>query len=334
MTGAAGPSPLSSEFAQEIVDTLAPHSVYNVNIMDEHGVIIASLDPDRIGTFHQAAQQALAEDRVLNVDQPAPGSSDRPGVNVPLRVGGRLVGVVGLTGEPSRVAPAARFVGVAVELLISRELERERAVARQTRSRDFVAALASGTSSVAELAGRAEALDLRPPWTLFVESPAPEQGRVPSAEVTTILHGSRWTVAPVDVAQRYRQQPGTRLLRIDVADLSELVTRAEEARAISDSVALMPEAADDRWRWDVALAVARLGPRSRERLAARVVEPVWSETVLVLAESRSLRDAAAELHVHRNTLGHRLTQIERATGVDPRQAAGLFTLLMAVYAGR
>ena len=46
---------IRQEMAQKFIDQITEYTEYNINIMDESGVIIASRDPKRVGTYHEAA---------------------------------------------------------------------------------------------------------------------------------------------------------------------------------------------------------------------------------------------------------------------------------------
>ena len=46
---------LDVELAEKIIDKLADCTDYNVNIMNDKGIIVASKDKSRVGTFHEVA---------------------------------------------------------------------------------------------------------------------------------------------------------------------------------------------------------------------------------------------------------------------------------------
>ena len=99
---------LASALAQKVVDTIAPTINRNVNIMNAHGVIIASTDAARIGTRHEGSAEAISCNGIIRVS-PADGSAGmQPGVNVPLTLNGQLCGVVGVTGVPHEGGAAGR----------------------------------------------------------------------------------------------------------------------------------------------------------------------------------------------------------------------------------
>ena len=43
---------IKPDMAQKLIDQITGYTEYNINIMDGNGVIIASRDPGRIGTYH------------------------------------------------------------------------------------------------------------------------------------------------------------------------------------------------------------------------------------------------------------------------------------------
>ncbi|MDI3410442.1 sugar diacid recognition domain-containing protein [Bacillus sonorensis] len=58
---------LSKELAAEIVDRTMSIIQHNINIMDEHGVIIASGDRTRIGNEHDGAKDVLSAESIISI---------------------------------------------------------------------------------------------------------------------------------------------------------------------------------------------------------------------------------------------------------------------------
>ena len=86
--------------AQKIVARTMAIIGCNINIMDADGVIIASGDAQRIGQKHDGALLVLAQGRTVGIDEGSPLHGVRPGLNMPLRLDGEIIGVIGLTGNP------------------------------------------------------------------------------------------------------------------------------------------------------------------------------------------------------------------------------------------
>ncbi len=105
------------QMAQEMVDAIAQiMSNRTINIMDKNAVIIASSDPQRIGTFHQGAAEALSSGKTICIyknDIPHYEGA-KEGINLPIVLDGKLFGVVGIYGDPDEVKDAANLLRVYV----------------------------------------------------------------------------------------------------------------------------------------------------------------------------------------------------------------------------
>lgn len=90
-----------------------------MNIMDRDGIILASTDPQRVGTFHQGAA-AIVENSLdeLTIKDFYQYTGAREGINLPLLVNGEIVGVVGITGKPEEVGLYGRIIKRMTEILL------------------------------------------------------------------------------------------------------------------------------------------------------------------------------------------------------------------------
>lgn len=153
-------SRLMPELAQAIVDRAMQVIACNVNVMDGHGVIIASGEPGRVGTQHQGALMVLARQAAVEIDADGAGdlSGAKPGVNLPLRAGGAIVGCIGLSGAPDAVRPYAELVRLAAETMLE-QARLMQVMARDARLREeIVLGLVRGDTPSPVLAGWAERL--------------------------------------------------------------------------------------------------------------------------------------------------------------------------------
>ena len=111
---------LDPDLAQQIVSRTMTIIGCNVNVMNAEGIIIASGQSDRIGIIHEGALLVLAQSRAVDIDAATACRLQgvQPGVNLPLHNQGQLVGVIGLTGQPSEMHRFGELVGMAAEMLI------------------------------------------------------------------------------------------------------------------------------------------------------------------------------------------------------------------------
>lgn len=134
---------IKKSIAQDFIDRLDDHIDSNVNIIDEDGIIVASRDPSRVGTFHEAAYRLIREREEiesLETDERLPLGS-RPGINLPVESEGRTVGVVGVSGEPDRIRDLAYALKTALEMLIEVEYYKDRLFRRRNRKSLFFSSL-------------------------------------------------------------------------------------------------------------------------------------------------------------------------------------------------
>jgi carbohydrate diacid regulator len=107
--------------AQEIIDAVAPLvSGRTINIMDTEGIIIASTDPKRIGTFHQGAAEAVQKCQNIHIypEELPHYAGAKEGINMPIVKNDHTLGVVGIYGLPEEVEEAANLLQVYVSLAI------------------------------------------------------------------------------------------------------------------------------------------------------------------------------------------------------------------------
>lgn len=116
---------LNRILAQKIVDKMMNDIPYNVNIMNEQGMIIASGDTKRIGKNHGEARRVLKHQKIFTYAQKDGLENVQPGINMPIEYRNEIIGVVGITGEPKQVKPFALLLKDATELLLEQQAFQE-----------------------------------------------------------------------------------------------------------------------------------------------------------------------------------------------------------------
>lgn len=111
---------LDARLAQDIVARTMKIIDSNVNVMDARGRIIGSGDRERIGELHEGALLALSQARVVDIDEAVARHLHgvRPGINLPLRIAGEIVGVIGLTGDPVSLRQYGELVCMTAEMML------------------------------------------------------------------------------------------------------------------------------------------------------------------------------------------------------------------------
>ena len=106
-----------------LLDELAPELVEltsslvrgrTINIMNTNGIIIASSDPSRIGSYHHGAKEAVLKGKTVKIyrNQLDYYHGAKEGCNMPIRIGGEIIGVIGIYGDPDEIQDMAHLLEV------------------------------------------------------------------------------------------------------------------------------------------------------------------------------------------------------------------------------
>jgi len=111
---------LSKELAENIVDRTMQVVSYNINIMNEQGVIIASGDKGRIGTVHEGALIAInrKSEFIIDEKQSEKLSGVHQGTNLIIEFQNQVVGVIGITGSTKDVLGYGKLLKMTAEMMI------------------------------------------------------------------------------------------------------------------------------------------------------------------------------------------------------------------------
>jgi len=137
---------ITHQLAQDIVDKTMNILGRNINIMDENGVIIGSGDKSRLNQFHEGAAQVIKEGKKLEIY-----SKDinhlvgaKPGINLPIEYNNKIIGVVGITGEPNEVTPFGEVIKMTVEMMLQQEFLLKELQLEQQARENFIQDIVSG----------------------------------------------------------------------------------------------------------------------------------------------------------------------------------------------
>ncbi|CAM3826048.1 sugar diacid recognition domain-containing protein [Pseudomonas wadenswilerensis] len=356
---------LDHDLAQDIVERAMAILPCNVNVMDSQGLILGSGEPERINTRHEGAQLVLANGRIVELDVEAAKclKGVQPGVNLPLLLDGRLIGVLGLTGDPQQLRTYGELVRMTAEMLLAqRHLQVEQQWRRQ-RCDDLLALLLGGSGDSPRLVDEARQLGLKPQLPripcLF------ELDAGPAAEALASWLMSRypdsWCVSPARQSLLWCR-PATVVL-----DESKLLDRLQRhgwqvQRLAAGSAAQGLEQLRRGYRrvrdllayGREVLPAERLLTLSRYRLPAllwrhrnddaldELLEPLQrirakdnSGQLLATLRAWCAHDGQSQacadaLGIHRNSLRYRLERIAELSEVDPLRLEGMLSLYLGL----
>lgn len=353
---------ISKEAAQQIVETVKSVCGYNVNFIDPGGNILASTDPERIGSYHSIGRQTAMRGTTLEVweSQQHPGS--RPGINVPVFYNQACIAVIGISGQPDKVRPYAELARRVTELLI-REQEINTSISLQMEQRSYLlnALLQNNSKDPAQLE---ELLH-----QLHVDSG--KQKRIVLVRFDSSLTEKKTAYLEervldcfrrVDVRLYMRQYPNdlVGMLEEEKTPNAQFVLKGiaceEQGRvqiAVGRAVALEELSVSD----DSARVALRVGTESGNAfvmfddlslelifasLSSRNKSEFLNKTINGLNESdlellrvyfscnMSLTETAKTLFIHKNTVQYQLNRIAKITNLNPRTFQDAVLLYLAI----
>ena len=130
---------IEPELAKKFIERLTQYTEYNINIRKESGVIIASRDPARVGTYHEVADRIIHGEQdmvVIRDEKEFPGVL--PGINMAITHQGRKEGVIGVTGDPDKIHEVALITRLAMETMLRYEKQQEEIRLRRNRKEHFL----------------------------------------------------------------------------------------------------------------------------------------------------------------------------------------------------
>lgn len=140
---------LNKDIAQKLVNNIMESMGHNINIMNDAGIIIASGSPERIGTYHQVAEEVIRSKQRIDIYEGNLGEfiGVKEGINMPFYFHNKIAGVIGITGNPVEIESMAMLVKMTAEIMMEQEFLKERTQSHQSHKTFFVNRLLSSTNS-------------------------------------------------------------------------------------------------------------------------------------------------------------------------------------------
>ncbi|MFF2446453.1 CdaR family transcriptional regulator [Neobacillus sp. NPDC058068] len=327
--------------AQEIADKVMKVIPYNVNIMDEVGLIIGSGDPQRIGTYHQGAISAIEQKKIISIYH-SEGPS-KPGVNIPIHFRNKLIGVIGISGDPTIVGPFAELVRVTSELLINQEfLFKERRIKEQLKEEFLYQWVFRNEEYDAAFINDGEAIGINMRLmrkAVIVQGHIPKEPSLLDQEYTFRLNQNTVLfIVPSDrnILKRLQVSISEDDTKIGVGTgsthVAKSVKEAKRAIEITEKMQFPPACSfyedvtfiDYLTNKDISFDEMRdfyqeldENPKGHE---------LMETLICYIKHSGDMNAISKELHIHRNSLAYRLQRIEILTNKNPKKFTDLFQL--------
>ena len=130
---------MDAALADKFIKKASSYTPYNINVMNEKGIIIASSDSSRVGSFHEVAYNIMSADKeMVEVVSSDHFQGGRIGINMALLHKKEKVGVVGVSGEPEEIRDVALLIKMSLETMLEYEVQNRRHYQQQSLKTRFI----------------------------------------------------------------------------------------------------------------------------------------------------------------------------------------------------
>lgn len=353
-------STINGSLAQDIVDAVREVTDKNINFIGYEGRIIASTDKERIGSFHQAGYEAIMNRQMIVVSGDEDFEGARKGVNYPIIINNQVMGVIGITGEPSEVTHfgflAAKITEVFIkeQQLVGSYESRKKLVQHLMNTCIYEKVIDS--EQIKEILQKLHMKELNEYYCTIIEIPRKNKDFV--AIENKILHTlgqynielyiynypNRFVilvpknlikefvelVESIDTPEAYRVNCGigSRITIFQFKDSYELALVA--LKYAKQNQILMVESS----KLDIELILEELPKQVKQKYMEKVIGQLSADEMLLLGKyyecNMSLKETSDSLYIHKNTVQYRLDKISEKTGLNPRDFRQSVKLYLAL----
>lgn len=344
------PARIRPQIAQQIVETVKDFCGHDINFIDTNGMIFASTNAARVGSFHEIGKTVVTQGKTIQVNADTSFSGTQKGVNIPVSYHGEIVAAIGISGEPSQVVGYAQLACKITRLLLW-ENELESQISTRKQSLNYVLqALTRGNElnhnflvSVMRWYNVEETdlyrVVLIRLGSLYNPSDQPTLEpeiyrcfRATGSDLYTFIFPNEYLLClPQDQLMSFRRMAAQLvrdygdILRIGVGtpiDFVRLGRSYSEAQiAIRSLLAQKGFAVFDDLDLDILLtAVSDSGKRLfMEKVGGSIDEQDRRLLSTYFENDLSLKRTAEALFMHKNTVQYQLDRVQRRYGYNPRE---------------
>ena len=109
---------ISRDLASSIIKEIKEIIGKDMNFIDSQGIIVASTDEKRVGTFHAGGVEAIKKDGIVVIDWEEQYKGAKKGINIPIKFLGEPIGVIGISGDIDEVGKYGQIIKRMSEILV------------------------------------------------------------------------------------------------------------------------------------------------------------------------------------------------------------------------
>jgi carbohydrate diacid regulator len=358
---------LTREIAIDIVKETSMRLHRNINIMNEKGIIIASGDFSRIDDIHEGALEVLKKGWSLTIHPDKEGiwKGAQPGINLPIIFQDKIVGVIGITGNPDEIQELGGIVKMTTELMIKQQFIASQTEWQQRTKEMIIEELLKVSPSYIHIERGLNLLEikLQPPFiTLIIQMTEREisnnrlihqleeitgrnSGLIGFININRILIAISECIPSEAERQLEKVCHVLKKLKVkfrlaystpfqSLSKFCQSYTDCDLALEISDENEELISFAEI----ETKALIFKIDRAGAERFTNRIMNQAlfkYTETLeTFFNKNLNIQHTADELFIHRNTLLYRLNKIEEETGYDPKCFKDALTLQLAIWTSK
>lgn len=350
---------ISAAFAQQIVDSAKSIVARDINYIDENGIIIASTDPKRIGEFHEIGYHVIKNQTSTEVTDDSTYQGTKKGINYPIYLEEKVVGVIGITGDPEEVSKYGFLLTKISEIFMKEYLlEINNLTNSQRTNRLLLSLLYHDIQSMQQLMNEYQiernrnvaviqimiSSKCNPKNLSMIERDIIQEFKQSGIEMYTYIYPNEM-VCIVNEKQyqklknkvAYYASKYSKIINVGIGTMENI-----EQTYISyhfAKIATHHSQINERFvtfaeNMNLELLIGSLEEKIKNEYYDKIIGSLDTEDMNTLKiyfrNDMSLKQTADELFIHKNTLQYKLNHIKEKTGYDPRNFKNAVVMYLAV----
>ena len=355
---------LTEKLAKEIVEETSIRLQRNVNIMDTNGIIIASFNKQRIGSIHQGAIEVITTGKSLVIEEQSNDvwEGAQSGVNLPIVFMEKIIGVIGVTGNPDNIKDIGELVKMTTELMVKQEFIDSQQEWKQRTKEMLVDQLLKTNSSVSAIERNLGLLDINfsPPYTSVIiqilNSEIPNRLLIERLEKTEGLHNgvisfiniNRLFIALNGIAEQSIKNKIQEIYVLlkkmgitfrlaysltfdNIKRFNHSYNECEIALQLSEDTEVLISFEQIEIMSLILQNETSITNHFMKRILKNIDETKIKTLKAFFKNNLIIQKTSDELYIHRNTLIYRLNKVIEYTGYNPREFKDALILQVALW---
>lgn len=342
---------IPTDLALKIVKDMKDIINQDLNFINTEGYIIASTDKKRIGQIHEASLKCIATNNDVIITSDTEYTGSKKGINIPVHLNNEIVGVIGITGDKKDVERFGKIIKSMTEILIKEAWLKELSVKKREQNRNVIETILFGDYKDIEFytslsfpytvvlgninSGFEDNNDLYKILETFLARNKKNIFTVTSDRIIIFLNSDKKNYIEEFISSI--QKNLSESLKFDFkfgiggsiyTSKDFILSYSEAKNALKYLLNFKSEKSSVFYsELDLGILLPSIKQEKINEFTYKVIGKLSEEEFHSFYEifnsykknNGSIKNASAELFMHKNTLQYQLNKIEKLTGYDPRK---------------